>query len=77
MKLSVAGLPAHSQEPFMAFVPAGVIPAVLLPFTDNLEIDDKSFRAHLRDVTSTDGISAVTVNAHSTEVASCSFEEQR
>jgi 4-hydroxy-tetrahydrodipicolinate synthase len=61
----------------MAFVPAGVIPAVLLPFADNLEIDEKNFRAHLRDVASTDGISAVTVNAHSTEVASCSFEEQR
>jgi 4-hydroxy-tetrahydrodipicolinate synthase len=61
----------------MAFVPAGVIPAVLLPFADNLEIDEKSFRAHLRHVATTDGISAVTVNAHSTEVGSCSFEEQR
>jgi 4-hydroxy-tetrahydrodipicolinate synthase len=61
----------------MAFVPAGVIPAVLLPFADNLEIDEKSFRAHLRDVASTNGISAITVNAHSTEVGSCSFEEQR
>ena len=61
----------------MAFVPAGVIPAVLLPFADNLEIDEKGFRAHLRDVASTDGISAITVNAHSTEVGSCSFEEQR
>jgi 4-hydroxy-tetrahydrodipicolinate synthase len=61
----------------MAFVPAGVIPAVLLPFADNLEIDEKSFRAHLRGVATTDGISAVTVNAHSTEVGSCSFEEQR
>jgi 4-hydroxy-tetrahydrodipicolinate synthase len=61
----------------MAFVPAGVIPAVLLPFADNLEIDEKSFRSHLRQVAATDGISAITVNAHSTEVASCSFEEQR
>jgi 4-hydroxy-tetrahydrodipicolinate synthase len=61
----------------MAFVPAGVIPAVLLPFTDNLEIDEKSFRSHLRHIAVTDGISAITVNAHSTEVASCSFEEQR
>jgi 4-hydroxy-tetrahydrodipicolinate synthase len=60
-----------------AFVPAGVIPAVLLPFQDNLAIDESSFRTHLRQVASTDGISAVTINAHSTEVASCSFEEQR
>jgi 4-hydroxy-tetrahydrodipicolinate synthase len=67
----------HNEESFMAFVPAGVIPAVLLPFAENLEIDEKSFRAHLRDVASTDGISAITVNAHSTEVGSCSFEEQR
>jgi 4-hydroxy-tetrahydrodipicolinate synthase len=61
----------------MAFVPAGVIPAVLLPFADNLEIDEKGFRRHLHQVAATDGISAITVNAHSTEVASCSFEEQR
>jgi len=60
-----------------AFVPAGVIPAVLLPFEDDLAIDEKSFRSHLRHVASVDGLSAVTVNAHSTEVASCTFEEQR
>jgi 4-hydroxy-tetrahydrodipicolinate synthase len=59
------------------FVPEGVIPALLLPFTDDLAIDEKCFRAHLRQVASTDGLSAVTVNAHSTEVASCTFEEQR
>jgi 4-hydroxy-tetrahydrodipicolinate synthase len=59
------------------YVPHGVIPAVLLPFTDDLAIDDKGFRKHLRDVAATDGISAITINAHSTEVASCSFEEQR
>src|SRR5437867_4590943 len=59
------------------YVPHGVIPAVLLPFNDDLSIDEKSFRAHLRDVAATKGISAITINAHSTEVASCSFEEQR
>jgi 4-hydroxy-tetrahydrodipicolinate synthase len=31
----------------------------------------------LRDVAATPGLSAITVNAHSTEVASCSFEEQQ
>jgi 4-hydroxy-tetrahydrodipicolinate synthase len=60
-----------------AFVPEGVIPAVLLPFTDDLAIDERSFRGHLRHVVSTEGLSAITVNAHSTEVASCTFEEQR
>ena len=59
------------------YIPHGVIPAVLLPFTDELAIDERSFRSHLRDVAATRSISAITVNAHSTEVASCSFEEQR
>ena len=60
-----------------AYIPHGVIPAVILPFHDDLSIDEPSFRKHLRDVTATDGISAITINAHSTEVASCTFDEQR
>jgi len=59
------------------YVPAGVIPAVLLPFHDDLSIDEASYRAHLRDVSSVEGLSAITVNAHASEVASCSFDEQR
>src|SRR5579872_5751494 len=59
------------------FVPRGVIPAVLLPFDADLAIDEPSFRKHLRDVASVDELSAVTINAHSTEVASCSADEQR
>jgi 4-hydroxy-tetrahydrodipicolinate synthase len=61
----------------MRFVPHGVIPAVLLPFHDDLSIDEAAFRSHLRDVTAAEGISAITINAHSTEVASCTFDEQR
>ena len=60
-----------------AFVPAGVIPAVLLPFHEDLSIDEASYRAHLRDVAGVEGISAITVNAHASEVASCTFDEQR
>jgi 4-hydroxy-tetrahydrodipicolinate synthase len=59
------------------FVPQGVIPAVLLPFHEDLAIDEASFRAHLRDVSSVRGLSAITINAHSTEVASCTEDEQR
>src|SRR5678815_929124 len=59
------------------FVPAGVIPAVLLPFHDDLSIDEASYRAHLRDVGLVAGLSAITVNAHASEVASCTFDEQR
>src|SRR6201996_9126081 len=58
------------------FVPQGVIPAVLLPFHDDLSIDEMSFRAHLRDVAAVRGLSAITINAHSTEVASCTADEQ-
>src|SRR3954465_11246822 len=59
------------------FVPQGVIPAVLLPFHEDLSIDEPNFRAHLRDVGTVQGLSAITVNAHSTEVASCTADEQR
>src|SRR5665213_4579198 len=59
------------------FVPQGVIPAVLLPFLKDLSIDEPSLRAHLRDVADVQGLSAITINAHSTEVASCTRDEQR
>src|SRR5215475_3054906 len=59
------------------YLPHGVIPAALLPFHDDLAIDEKSFRSHLRDVAAVKGLSAITINAHSTEVASCTFDEQR
>jgi 4-hydroxy-tetrahydrodipicolinate synthase len=65
-------MPRHAS-----YIPAGVIPAVLLPFENDLSIDEASFRKHLRDVAAVEGLSAVTINAHSTEVASCTFEEQR
>ncbi len=60
-----------------SYVPHGVIPAVLLPFHDDLTIDEKSFRRHLQDVAAVKGLSAITINAQSTEVASCTFDEQR
>jgi 4-hydroxy-tetrahydrodipicolinate synthase len=65
-------MPRHAN-----YVPTGVIPAVLLPFENDLSIDEANFRKHLRDVATVEGLSAVTINAHSTEVASCTFEEQR
>ena len=65
-------MPRHKS-----YLPHGVIPAVLLPFHDDLSIDEKNFRRHLRDVAAVKGLSAVTINAHSTEVASCTFDEQR
>ena len=65
-------MPRHAT-----YVPHGVIPAVLLPFDNDLAIDEPGFRKHLRDVAAVEGLSAITINAHSTEVASCTFDEQR
>ena len=59
------------------FIPRGVIPAVLLPFHEDLSIDEAVYRAHLRDVARVDGIAALTTNAHASEVASCTLDEQR
>ena len=49
---------------------------MLLPFHDDLSIDEASFRTHLRDVAAVRGLSAITVNAHASEVASCTCDEQ-
>ena len=65
-------MPRHTS-----YIPNGVIPAVLLPFFDDLSIDEASYRSHLRDVTAAEGISAITINAHSTEAASCTYEEHK
>ena len=65
-------MPRHAS-----YLPNGVIPAILLPFNDDLSIDERAFRGHIRDVAATEGLSALTINAHSTEVASCTFDEQR
>ncbi len=55
---------------------SGVIPACLLPLHDDLSIDEKSYRKHIREVGSTRGVAALTVNGHASEVSSCTFEEQ-
>jgi len=59
------------------FIPRGVIPAVLLPFDSDLQIDEPAYRSHLRDVAAVDGISALTINAHASEVHALSFDEQK
>lgn len=64
------------SQPAM-FEPKGVIPACLLPLHADLSIDEPSYRKHLRDVAKVAGLSALTINAHASEVASCSFEEQQ
>lgn len=55
----------------------GVIAAALLPFNEDLSIDEPGTRRHLRKVASTPGLAGVTVNGHSMEVHACTPEEQR
>jgi 4-hydroxy-tetrahydrodipicolinate synthase len=55
----------------------GVIPATLLVLNEDLSIDEKQTRKHLRDCALVPGVTAVTVNGHASEVHACSFEEQQ
>ena len=63
-------MPRHAS-----YLPHGIIPAMPLPSNEDFSIDEKSFHAHLRDVAVVKGISALTINAHSTELASCTFDD--
>jgi 4-hydroxy-tetrahydrodipicolinate synthase len=63
-----------NKEPFD---PRGVIPACLMPFDADLEIDEAAYRRHLRDLAAVEGISAITVNGYAAEVHALSFEEQQ
>lgn len=58
------------------FEPSGVIAATLLAFHEDLSIDEAESRRHLRFVAGTEGLAAITVNGHSSEVHACSFDEQ-
>jgi 4-hydroxy-tetrahydrodipicolinate synthase len=55
----------------------GVIPAHLLPFTAELQIDEPNLRRHLRALLDVDGIAGITTNAHASEVATLTADEQR
>ncbi len=55
----------------------GVIPATLLAFDNDMMIDEAASRRHLRDVAATEGLSAITVNGHASEVHACGFDEQK
>ncbi len=62
---------------FTNFRPAGVIPATLLALNDDMTINERQTRKHLRDCAMVDGVSAVTVNGHASEVHACTFAEQQ
>lgn len=62
---------------FGDWTPEGVIPAALLPFHENYGIDVAAYRSHLADLAAVRGITAITVNAHASEVHALSLDEQR
>src|SRR5215208_401970 len=55
----------------------GVIPANLMAFDTELEIDEENYRRHLRYLIDTPGVAGITTNAHASEVATLTFEEQQ
>ena len=55
----------------------GVIPANLMAFDSGLEIDEENYRRHLRYLVDTPGVTGITTNAHASEVATLTFEEQQ
>jgi len=65
------------MTPFPNYKPEGVIPATLLLLNQDLSIDAKATRKHLRDCALVPGVNAVTVNGHASEVHACSFDEQQ
>lgn len=61
---------------FPNYKPEGVIPATLLLLNQDLSIDEKATRKHLRACALVPGVNAVTVNGHASEVHACTFDEQ-
>lgn len=64
------------MAPARDFQPAGVIPAALLPFTPDFAIDEAGARQHFAHLADTDGLSALTVNGHSSEIHACTVDDQ-
>lgn len=58
-------------------VVGGVIPANLMPFDSDLQIDEENYRRHLRYLVDTEGVSGITTNAHASEVATLTLGEQQ
>src|SRR5215467_264821 len=55
----------------------GCMPANLLPFTADLEIDEAAYRRHLRWLADAPGVTGIVANGHAGEVASLLREERK
>ena len=60
----------------MTFVPRGVIPACLMPFDADLNVDEAAWEAHLADIASVDGVSGIAGNGHAPDVHALTAAEQ-
>ena len=56
---------------------SGCIPANLLPFTADLQIDAPAYKQHLRWLADAKGVTAIVANGHAAEVSSLSREERQ
>ena len=54
----------------------GCLPANLLPFTADLQIDEAAYRKHLRWLADTKGVTGIVANGHAAEVSSLDREER-
>src|SRR5204863_8309508 len=54
----------------------GIMPANLLPFTADLEIDERAYAPHLRALADTRGVTGLVVNGHAAEVSSLTRDER-
>lgn len=61
---------------FKDYVPHGVIPATLAAFDTDYNFDWAQTRKHLAFAADVDGVTAVTVNGHASEVHACTLDEQ-
>jgi 4-hydroxy-tetrahydrodipicolinate synthase len=61
---------------FKDYVPQGVIPATLAAFDTDYEFNWAETRRHLAFAADVDGVTAITVNGHASEVHACTFDEQ-
>ena len=61
---------------FKDYVPHGVIPATLAAFDADYRFNWAETRKHLSFAADVEGVTAVTINGHASEVHACTLDEQ-
>src|SRR5262245_36835987 len=66
------------EEPSMTILRfQGCLPANILPFTADLQIDERAYRKHLRWLADTPGVTGIVANGHAAEVSSLGRDERK